>query len=121
MSDHQSERVGRRTFLNRVAVTAGAARLSPTLLAAAVPAAASLPNAEEGAAQTTPRALAGYTTRLAQYASSLRYEDVPAQVRQRIKDCITDTVAAILYGCAKYSGVKAREPEPVHGDEAVAH
>ena len=45
-----------------------------------------------GAAQT------GFTTRLAQYAAALRYEDIPAEVKLRIKNTIIDTVAVILYG-----------------------
>jgi 2-methylcitrate dehydratase PrpD len=28
----------------------------------------------------------------------LKYEEIPAAVRQRVKDCIIDTVAVILYG-----------------------
>ena len=40
MSDNNpSERLGRRSFLNRMAIAAGAAQLSPRLLAAAAPAA----------------------------------------------------------------------------------
>jgi 2-methylcitrate dehydratase PrpD len=38
------------------------------------------------------------TQRLAEYASSLRYEDLPGDVVQRAKDCIADTVAAIAFG-----------------------
>jgi 2-methylcitrate dehydratase PrpD len=98
MSDNNpSERLGRRSFLNRMAIAAGAAQLSPRLLAAAAPAAvvvASKAKAADGAAKH----LSGYTTKLAQYAAALRYEDVPPEVRQRIKNCITDTVAVILYG-----------------------
>src|SRR6185312_7866375 len=45
-----------------------------------------------------PKTETGYTKQLAAYASSLRYGEIPADVRQRIKDCITDTVAVILYG-----------------------
>src|SRR5882672_8627680 len=94
--DNPSERLGRRSFLNRMAVAAGAAQLSPKLLAAAVPAVAVA--AEAKAAESAAKHLSGYTTKLAQYAAALRYEDVPAEVKQRIKNCITDTVAVILYG-----------------------
>src|SRR5262249_37662619 len=38
------------------------------------------------------------TQRLAEYASSLRYEDLPKDVVQRAKDCIADTIAAIAFG-----------------------
>jgi 2-methylcitrate dehydratase PrpD len=40
------------------------------------------------------------TIRLANYAAQLRYEDIPAHVIQRAKDCITDTVAVIVQGNA---------------------
>src|SRR5258708_36275117 len=38
------------------------------------------------------------TERLATYAAGLRYEDLPGAVVQRAKDCITDTVGAIVFG-----------------------
>src|SRR5262249_28168492 len=39
------------------------------------------------------------TTRgLADYAVAVRYEDLPPTVIQRAKDCIADTVGAIIYG-----------------------
>jgi 2-methylcitrate dehydratase PrpD len=38
------------------------------------------------------------TVRLAEYAASLRYEEIPAQVVDRAKDCIIDTVAACICG-----------------------
>src|SRR5262245_611377 len=40
----------------------------------------------------------GTTRRLADYAVAVRYEDLPPPVIQRAKDCITDTVGAIIYG-----------------------
>jgi 2-methylcitrate dehydratase PrpD len=40
------------------------------------------------------------TVRLAKYAAGLRYDDLPAEVIQRAKDCITDTVAVIVQGAA---------------------
>ncbi len=92
MSD-QRERIARRSFLNRMALAAGAARLAPTMIAAGAGAAA-----VEAKAADTAKAETGYTTKLAEYASKFRYEDAPPEVRQRIKDCITDTVATILYG-----------------------
>lgn len=38
------------------------------------------------------------TIQLAEYAAKLRFEDLPAAVVQRAKDCIADTAAAIIYG-----------------------
>src|SRR5215468_1304630 len=38
------------------------------------------------------------TRHLAEYAVSVRYEDLPPMVIQRAKDCITDTVGAIICG-----------------------
>ena len=38
------------------------------------------------------------TVQLADYAANLRFEDLPAAVVQRAKDCIADTAAAIIYG-----------------------
>jgi 2-methylcitrate dehydratase PrpD len=42
--------------------------------------------------------MANETLRLAQYAAQLRYEDVPADVVQRAKDTIIDTVGTIVFG-----------------------
>jgi 2-methylcitrate dehydratase PrpD len=44
--------------------------------------------------------MAQETVRLAEYAAALRYQDLPAEVVQRAKDCIADTVAAIICGSA---------------------
>jgi 2-methylcitrate dehydratase PrpD len=38
------------------------------------------------------------TIRLAEYAATLKYDDLPADVVQRAKDCIADTVAVIILG-----------------------
>jgi 2-methylcitrate dehydratase PrpD len=99
MSDKPTERVGRRTFLSRAAMTAGAAGLAPNLVAA-IPAVTAPIVATPAKAASAPTAAApsGLTTRLAQYASALRYEDIPADAKQRIKYTIIDTVAVILYG-----------------------
>lgn len=35
---------------------------------------------------------------LAQYATSLKYEQIPSEVVERAKDCIIDTVAACVLG-----------------------
>jgi 2-methylcitrate dehydratase PrpD len=42
--------------------------------------------------------MANETVRLAEYAADLRYEDIPLDVVQRAKDCITDTVAVVVLG-----------------------
>jgi 2-methylcitrate dehydratase PrpD len=42
--------------------------------------------------------MANETVRLAEYAAGLRYEDIPRDVVERAKDCITDTVAVIVLG-----------------------
>ena len=42
--------------------------------------------------------MANETVQLAEYAATLRYEDLPAAVVQRAKDCITDTIAVIVLG-----------------------
>ena len=38
------------------------------------------------------------TELLAQYAATLRYEDIPADVVARLKQCIADTAAVIIFG-----------------------
>ena len=38
------------------------------------------------------------TVRLAQYAAALRYEDLPSEIVTQAKECIADTVAAIICG-----------------------
>jgi 2-methylcitrate dehydratase PrpD len=40
------------------------------------------------------------TVRLAEYAAALRYEDLPAEIVRRAKECIADTVAAAICGSA---------------------
>lgn len=42
--------------------------------------------------------MSGETIRLAEFASQLRFEDLPAAVIQRAKDSITDTIATIVFG-----------------------
>ncbi len=42
--------------------------------------------------------MANETVHLAEYAAGLRYEDLPPNVIQRAKDCITDTVAVVVLG-----------------------
>jgi 2-methylcitrate dehydratase PrpD len=38
------------------------------------------------------------TELLAQYAAALRYEDIPADVIERAKQCIADTIAVVIFG-----------------------
>ncbi len=40
------------------------------------------------------------TVRLAEYAAALRYEDIPEGIVRRAKECIADTLAAIVCGAA---------------------
>ena len=42
--------------------------------------------------------MAQETVRLAEYAAGLRYDDLPAEIVGRAKECIIDTVAAIVCG-----------------------
>ena len=42
--------------------------------------------------------MSGETIRLAEFASQLRYKDLPAPVLQRAKDSIADTIATIVFG-----------------------
>lgn len=94
MTDRDDVQLGRRGFLGRMAMAAGAARLSQVaVVGTPVAFAASTSEAAE-----TAKGESGYTPKLAAYAAALRYEDIPDSVKQRIKDCITDTVAVILYG-----------------------
>ena len=44
--------------------------------------------------------MAQETVRLARYAAALRYEHIPAEIVGRAKECIADTVAAIVCGAA---------------------
>jgi 2-methylcitrate dehydratase PrpD len=92
MSDEHGDSLARRSFLNRMAMAASAVPLSPVL--AALPSAALAAEAKPAESKGE----SGYTTALAEYTAKFRYDDAPAEVRQRVKDCITDTVAVILYG-----------------------
>ena len=42
--------------------------------------------------------MAKETAELARYAASCRYEDIPSDVIERAKQCITDTIAAVIFG-----------------------
>jgi 2-methylcitrate dehydratase PrpD len=89
------EGFGRRDFLKQMATVAGSARLAPALIGSA---AASL-DAVAASAEAPAHAQTNHETeRLAAYAASVRFEDLPPAVVQRAKDCMTDTVAAIVFG-----------------------
>lgn len=82
-----NDELARRGFLKRAAVGAGALGFAPEWVAP-----------EAAAEPESPKLGGGGTLALAGYAAKLRYGDLPQPVVRRIKDCITDTVAAILYG-----------------------
>src|SRR5260370_20633921 len=42
--------------------------------------------------------MAKETVQVADYAASCRYEDFPSDVIERAKQCITDTIAAVIFG-----------------------
>src|SRR5262245_57232106 len=42
--------------------------------------------------------MANETRQLAEYAASVRFADLPAEVVQRAKDSMADTIAAVIYG-----------------------
>jgi 2-methylcitrate dehydratase PrpD len=42
--------------------------------------------------------MANETAQVAQYAASFRYDDIPPDVVDRAKQCIADTIAAIIFG-----------------------
>ena len=42
--------------------------------------------------------MANETRQLAEYAAAVRYRDLPADVVQRAKDCIADTIATVIFG-----------------------
>ena len=93
MTNANTEKFERRTVLKQMAMVAGSAGLAPALLGAGSAAAQTTPAAPQHSEET-----AHETERLAAYAAGLRYEDLPGAVVQRAKDCITDTVGAIVFG-----------------------
>jgi 2-methylcitrate dehydratase PrpD len=96
------EGFGRRAFLKQMATVAGSARLAPALAPALIGGAAASLDAATASAQAPaarPHQETNHETeRLAAYAAAVRFEDLPPAVLQRAKDCMTDTVAAIIYG-----------------------
>jgi 2-methylcitrate dehydratase PrpD len=86
----------RRTFLRHIATAASAAPFAPAVVIGAA-----ATSAAPASAQTAPARhdeTNHETERLAAFAAGLRYEDLPPAVLQRAKDCMCDTVAAIIYG-----------------------
>jgi 2-methylcitrate dehydratase PrpD len=95
----EQEGFGRRTFLKQMATVAGSARLAPSLAPALIGSAAASLDAVAASAEAPAHAQTNHETeRLAAYAASVRFEDLPPAVVQRAKDCMTDTVAAIVFG-----------------------
>jgi 2-methylcitrate dehydratase PrpD len=91
----------RRTLLRHLAAAAGAAPLAPALLSGAASAQTAPTRRDETSHETSREASHGTgreTERLAAYAAGLGYGDLPPAVLQRAKDCIADTVAAIVFG-----------------------
>ncbi len=92
MNKIKAESLERRKFLRRITAATGVAGSTP-LFWGTVGSPLAIP-AEVEAAETGT----GQTVRLAEYAVGLRHEQIPAEVLQRTKDCIADTVAVILFG-----------------------
>ena len=82
------QKVGRRTVLKQIA----------TVAAIGVSAAQAETGSETKTAIDVTEEAGHETRRLAEYAASVRYEDLPPAVLQRAKDCIVDTVGTIIYG-----------------------
>ena len=96
-------REDRRQFLRDLAKAGSSAVLAPWIAVAAgtITIGATLPGQAIAADEhgTGPKGTPnGQTKSLAVFASSLRYEDIPAAVLQRARDAITDTVATCTYG-----------------------
>jgi 2-methylcitrate dehydratase PrpD len=81
----------RRDVLRAISIAAGAATISPKQRTVD---SFRILNAK---ARSEPEGN-GQTIRLAEYAANLHYEEIPALVIQRAKDCMADAVATILFG-----------------------
>jgi 2-methylcitrate dehydratase PrpD len=92
MEKSKPSSANRRKFLRTMTVASGVAGLAPELYARAVVRPLPLPDVDPTSTET------GQTVKLAQYATQLRFEDIPADVLQRVKDCVADTVGVILFG-----------------------
>ena len=97
MTENAGGRRGsRRKFLKQMA-TVGAVPFAPALIGVRPVAAQNQVGGEAPSAhrdEETNRE----TERLAAYAAAMRFEDLPSAVMQRAKDCICDTVGAIVFG-----------------------
>jgi len=92
MIETGNDGLGRRTLLKRMASVAGAAPVASSLFGADTAAQTS------AAAAHDDRKTNRETERLAEHAAKLSFEDLPGAVVQRAKDCICDSVAAIVFG-----------------------
>src|SRR5581483_12288004 len=95
MAKNTGDPLERRRFLQSITVAAGAAGFAPHLYGA-VGTASTVPAISPGT--ETSSTGKGPTVQLAEYATRLRYEEIPADVLQRAKDCVADTVGVILFG-----------------------
>ncbi len=96
MTDQQG--FGRRTFLKQMATVAGSAPFAPALIGGAAASLDAVAASAQAPAAHAHEESNHETERLAAYAAAVRFEDLPPAVLQRAKDCMTDTVAAIIYG-----------------------
>jgi 2-methylcitrate dehydratase PrpD len=120
------QKVGRRTVLKQIA----------TVAAIGVSAAQAETGSETKTAVDVTEEAGHETRHLAEYAASVRYEDLPPAVLQRAKDCIVDTVGTIIYGAdlpwskmivayARHNGAGGKSfilgagEEPVHAPSAA--
>src|SRR5437016_14326326 len=92
MNKIKAESFERRAFLRSITAAAGVAGSAPLFLGA-IGSTVAIPAEVEAAENET-----GQTIRLAEYAVRLRHEQIPAEVLQRAKDTMADTVATILFG-----------------------
>src|SRR5208337_4802430 len=83
-----------------------------------------------GAVSRKPKSLqmANETELLAQYAAALRYEDIPADVLDRAKQCIADTIAVVIFGydlpwsrMVGAGGARVHAPAAALANGALAH
>lgn len=95
MANVDAPAFGRRSFLKHLATATGSVPLTSAWLSVAAGAAEKSEATAHQNVETTHE-----TERLAAYAVSLRYDDLPPAVIQRAKDCMTDAVATIVYGAA---------------------
>jgi 2-methylcitrate dehydratase PrpD len=89
----------RRNFLRGLATAAGVGQIGPqALIAGASTVIATQAIAAGEHASGSKGVAAGQTRTLAEFASALRFEDIPAPIIQLAKDAMTDTVATATFG-----------------------